>query len=56
MDGDTVAREDEEFHRGLVALAGNREMLRTFNNLTERIRIIRRLDFIDPERDCRRLR
>jgi DNA-binding GntR family transcriptional regulator len=50
LEGKQVAREDEQFHRTLVQLAGNREMLRTFDNLTERIRIIRRLDFINPER------
>lgn len=50
QDGKEVAREDELFHRTLVELAGNQEMLRTFDNLTERIRIIRRLDFIDPQR------
>jgi len=50
LEGKEVAREDEQFHRTLVQLAGNREMLRTFDNLTERIRIIRRLDFINPER------
>jgi DNA-binding GntR family transcriptional regulator len=50
LDGKEVARQDEQFHRTLVHLAGNREMLRTFDNLTERIRIIRRLDFINPER------
>ncbi len=50
LDGKEVAREDEQFHRTLVLLADNREMLRTFDNLTERIRIIRRLDFINPER------
>ena len=49
-DGQQVAREDERLHRTWVALAGNREMLRTFDHLTERIRIIRRLDFISPER------
>jgi DNA-binding GntR family transcriptional regulator len=49
-DGKQVAHADELFHRNLVELAGNREMLRTFDNLTERIRIIRRLDFINPER------
>jgi DNA-binding GntR family transcriptional regulator len=49
-DGQRVAQEDETFHRTLVELAGNREMLRTFVQLTERIRIIRRLDFIDPKR------
>jgi len=50
LDGKTVARADEVFHSTLVSLAGNREMLRTFEELTERIRIIRRLDFITPDR------
>jgi DNA-binding GntR family transcriptional regulator len=50
MDGKTVAREDEKLHATLVALAGNAEMLRTHADLTERIRIIRRLDFIEPAR------
>ncbi len=50
MDGKTVAREDEKLHSTLVALAGNKEMLRTHADLTERIRIIRRLDFIDEGR------
>ena len=50
LDGQTVAREDEKLHSTLVALAGNREMLRTHGDLTERIRIIRRLDFIEPAR------
>ena len=50
LDGKQVAHEDEQFHRTLVELAGNKEMLRTFENLTERIRIIRRLDFINPDR------
>ncbi len=50
LDGATVAREDEKLHNTLVALSGNREMLRTHSDLTERIRIIRRLDFIEPAR------
>jgi DNA-binding GntR family transcriptional regulator len=50
MDGQTVAAEDEKFHSTLVALAGNKEMARTHRELTERIRIIRRLDFIEPAR------
>jgi DNA-binding GntR family transcriptional regulator len=53
LDGKIVAHEDERFHRALIELAGNHEMLRTFNELTERIRIIRRLDFTNSERiDC----
>lgn len=50
LDGKAVAREDEKLHSTLVSLAGNREMLRTHTELTERIRIIRRLDFIMPAR------
>jgi DNA-binding GntR family transcriptional regulator len=45
-----VASQDENFHRTIVSLAGNREMLRTYNELAEHIRVIRRLDFINPGR------
>ncbi|WP_239482840.1 GntR family transcriptional regulator [Paraburkholderia sp. C35] len=41
---------DENFHRGLVAATGNAEMLRVHNDVTERIRIVRRLDFLKPHR------
>jgi len=44
-DGARVARLDEEFHRSLVAAAGNPEMTRIHQEITERIRIVRRLDF-----------
>jgi DNA-binding GntR family transcriptional regulator len=40
-----VAQWDEEFHCSLVAAAGNSEMTRVHRDVTERIRIIRRLDF-----------
>ncbi len=50
LDGKIVAAQDEKLHSTLVALAGNREMARTHTDLTERIRIIRRLDFIQPAR------
>jgi DNA-binding GntR family transcriptional regulator len=50
LDGKVVAREDEKLHSTLVALAGNQEMLRVHRDLTERIRIIRRLDFVEPAR------
>jgi DNA-binding GntR family transcriptional regulator len=50
LDGKTVAREDERLHSTLVLLAGNQEMARTHRDLTERIRIIRRLDFVEPAR------
>jgi len=52
-DGKLVAQADELFHRTLVGSAGNAEMLRVFEEMTERIRIIRRLDFTSAERiDC----
>ena len=49
-DGARVARLDEEFHRTLVAAAGNPELSRIHQGITERIRIVRRLDFTHPER------
>jgi DNA-binding GntR family transcriptional regulator len=45
-----VARLDEAFHSALVAAAGNREMSRVHAEVTERIRIIRRLDFTKAPR------
>lgn len=49
-DGLTVARWDEEFHQGLVAATGNREMARMHLEVTEKIRIVRRLDFTQRPR------
>ncbi len=49
-DGARVARLDEEFHRTLVAAVGNPELARIHQGITERIRIVRRLDFTHPER------
>ena len=45
-----VARLDEAFHAALVASAGNREMSRVHAEVTERIRIVRRLDFTKAPR------
>ena len=45
-----VARLDESFHATLVAAAGNQEMSRVHAEVTERIRIIRRLDFTKAPR------
>ena len=47
---DEMARLDEEFHSSLVAAAGNPEVLRCHREVTERIRILRRLDFTEPDR------
>ncbi len=44
-DAAAVGRADEAFHQALVQGSGNREMARVHREITERIRIIRRLDF-----------
>jgi DNA-binding GntR family transcriptional regulator len=49
-DAAQVAAWDEEFHCALVAAAGNTEMVRVHREVTERIRIIRRLDFTKASR------
>ncbi len=41
---------DEEFHRTLMEAAGNREMAVLHHDMTEKIRIIRRLDFFKESR------
>jgi DNA-binding GntR family transcriptional regulator len=45
-----VGELDEAFHRLLVDGSGNREMQRVHREITERIRIIRRLDFTKAAR------
>lgn len=49
-DGRLVAQLDERFHSSLVTAAGNPEMSRVHSELTEKLRIIRRLDFTQPDR------
>lgn len=49
-DGERVGSLDEAFHAQLVAAAGNREISRVHREITDRIRIIRRLDFTKPAR------
>ncbi len=49
-DAPQVAQWDEEFHCSLVAAAGNAEMARVHRDVTDRIRIIRRLDFTKQPR------
>ncbi|MDT0497302.1 GntR family transcriptional regulator [Algiphilus sp. W345] len=45
-----IAALDEAFHSTLVRAAGNREIARVHEDLTEKIRIIRRLDFLKSNR------
>lgn len=49
-DGREVARLDESFHLALVSTAANKEIERVYIELTEKIRIIRRLDFTADNR------
>jgi DNA-binding GntR family transcriptional regulator len=49
-DASIVGELDERFHALLVQGSGNREMSRVHQEITERIRIIRRLDFTKPLR------
>ncbi|XOZ34583.1 GntR family transcriptional regulator [Halomonadaceae bacterium KBTZ08] len=48
--GSTVRALDESFHCELVAAAGNDEMTQVHQRITDRLRIIRRLDFTRPDR------
>jgi len=50
QDGAEVGALDERFHSTLVRAAGNAEVARVHLDVTERIRIIRRLDFTRPDR------
>ena len=45
-----VASLDERFHGSLVAAAGNPEVARCHREVTERIRVVRRLDFTQAYR------
>jgi DNA-binding GntR family transcriptional regulator len=50
VDAPTVGSLDERFHMTLVKAAGNEEILKTHREITEKIRIVRRLDFTQAER------
>nr|WP_313402495.1 GntR family transcriptional regulator [Pseudomonas sp.] len=50
QDGREVSRLDERFHCQLVEAAGNREIARLHAEVSEKIRIIRRLDFTQGPR------
>jgi DNA-binding GntR family transcriptional regulator len=50
QDPQAVSALDERFHCALVEAAGNREMARMHFDITEKIRIIRRLDFTQAPR------
>jgi len=49
-DGREVGRLDEAFHHTLVSAAANPELARVHNEITDRIRIVRRLEFTVPDR------
>lgn len=49
-DSDLLAQLDEAFHFTLVENRGNQEMAAIHHDVCERLRIIRRLDFSQPQR------
>ena len=49
-DPQKVCELDEQFHANLVTAAANSELARIHHEISERIRIIRRLDFTQPDR------
>ncbi|MFO0387903.1 MAG: GntR family transcriptional regulator [bacterium] len=49
-DEQIVGEKDELFHTTLVAAAGNKEILKIHTDVTEKIRIVRRLDFTRHDR------
>ena len=49
-DGRAVGLLDEAFHATLVRATGNEEAARVHHDVTERIRIVRRLDFTRADR------
>lgn len=49
-DGQAVSRLDEGFHRQLLDAAGNGEMARLHADVSERIRVVRQLDFTQAAR------
>ncbi len=50
QDGRAVGQWDEAFHGALIAASGNQEMVRVHQEITEKIRVIRRLDFNQSQR------
>lgn len=50
VESNGLAQQDEDFHQALIRATGNAEMVRVHLDITEKIRIIRRLDFTQPER------
>lgn len=49
-DGPAVCALDERFHEQMVEAAGNIEMARIHHDVTERLRIVRRIDFTQGPR------
>ncbi len=49
-DSEVLVVLDEQFHARLVSAAGNPEMAAIHQNVTDRIRIIRKLDFVKNQR------
>lgn len=50
QDGPSVCALDERFHEQLIEATGNMEMARIHHDITERLRIVRRIDFTQRNR------
>jgi DNA-binding GntR family transcriptional regulator len=49
VDPDLLVRKDERFHETIAAQSGNPFLLRLLREINQHIRIIRRLDYTEPE-------
>ena len=49
-DPQRMGELDEAFHASMVQASGNLELARVHQDVTERIRVVRRLDFTRPDR------
>jgi DNA-binding GntR family transcriptional regulator len=49
-DPQVVVALDESFHSRLLEAAGNKEMVRVHSDVTEKIRLVRRLGFLEQKR------
>lgn len=49
-DEHQVCALDEAFHTALITRTGNTELEKIYTDITQRLRIIRRIDFTQPER------
>jgi DNA-binding GntR family transcriptional regulator len=52
QSGQVVAALDEAFHFAIVDVVGNAELSAALRRVTDRLRVVRRLGFVDGDGDC----